>query len=81
MPFHWGIMCLFIGHLIAFAIPSGVLAWNSHPVRLLVLEVAALTFGLSVLWGLITLIARRVGSARIRSVSNYMDVVVVARYR
>lgn len=78
VPFHWGILFLFLGHLIAFLIPSGVLAWNSEPVRLLVLEVTAFIFGLSVLWGLIMLIARRLTSPRIRSVSNPMDVVIVA---
>lgn len=78
LPFHWGILSLFFGHLIAFLIPSGVLAWNSHPVRLLVLEVAAFIFGLSVLWGLGTLIFRRLTSPRIRSVTNPMDGVIVA---
>lgn len=77
MPFHWGIMFLFFGHLIAFLFPSGVLAWNSQPVRLLILEVTAFVFGLCVLFGLIMLVARRVTSPRIRSVSNYMDVVIV----
>jgi len=77
MPFHWGIMILFFGHLIAFLIPSGVLAWNSHPIRLLILEVSSFVFGLAVLWGLIMLIVRRLTSDRIRSVSNYMDFVVV----
>ena len=77
MPFHWGIMILFFGHLIAFLIPSGVLAWNSHPVRLLILEVTAFVFGLAVLWGLIMLIVRRLTSARIRSVTNYMDIVIL----
>jgi nitrate reductase gamma subunit len=77
VPFHWGIIFLFFGHLIAFLFPRGVLAWNSQPVRLLILEVTAFAFGLCVLWGLITLIVRRVSSARIRTVSNYMDVVIV----
>ena len=77
MPFHWGIMFLFFGHLAAFLIPNSVLAWNSHPVRLLVLEVTAFVFGLCVLWGLIMLFIRRITSPRIRSVSNYMDVVIV----
>ncbi len=77
MPFHWGILTLFFGHLIAFLIPSGVLAWNSEPVRLLILEVTAFTFGLSVLWGLITLATRRLSSARIRSVTNVMDIVIL----
>ena len=35
VPFHWGMLFLFFGHLIAFLIPSSVLLWNSHPVRLL----------------------------------------------
>ena len=78
VPFHWGIMFLFFGHLIAFLIPSGVLAWNSNPIRLLVLEVTAFIFGLCVLWGLIMLITRRLMSPRIRSVSNFMDVVIVS---
>ncbi|MFQ5569601.1 MAG: respiratory nitrate reductase subunit gamma [Rhodothermales bacterium] len=77
MPFHWGILFLFVGHLIAFVIPSGVLAWNSQPVRLLILEVAAFIFGLSVLWGLIMLTIRRFSSPRIRSVTNYMDIAIV----
>ena len=78
VPFHWGILFLFLGHLIAFLIPQSVLAWNSHPVRLLILEVTAFIFGLCVLGGLIMLIARRLTSPRIRSVSNYMDVVIVS---
>lgn len=76
LPFHWGLMMLFFGHLIAFLIPGSVLAWNSEPVRLLVLEVAAFAFGLSVLWGLINLLIRRFSSSRIRSVTQPMDVII-----
>jgi len=76
LPFHWGILSLFVGHLIAFLIPSAVLAWNSQPIRLLVLEVTAFIFALCVLWGLVMLIVRRLSSPRIRSVTNYMDVVI-----
>ncbi|HET7118444.1 MAG TPA: respiratory nitrate reductase subunit gamma, partial [Hanamia sp.] len=32
VPFHWGILFIFCGHLIAFSIPNAVLAWNSQPV-------------------------------------------------
>jgi nitrate reductase gamma subunit len=77
MPFHWGILFLFFGHLTAFLIPSAVLAWNSEPLRLLILEVTAFVFGLSVLLGLIMLIARRFSSARIRAVTSWMDVFIV----
>ena len=76
LPFHWGLMMLFFGRLIAFLIPGSVLAWNSDPVRLLVLEVAAFAFGLSVLWGLINLLIRRFSSSRIRSVTQPMDVII-----
>lgn len=76
LPFHWGLMMLFFGHLIAFLIPGSVLAWNSDPVRLLVLEVAAFAFGLSVLWGLINLLIRRFSSSKIRSVTQPMDIII-----
>ncbi|MBP9925025.1 MAG: respiratory nitrate reductase subunit gamma [Cyclobacteriaceae bacterium] len=76
VPFHWGMMFLFFGHLIAFLIPQSVLIWNSHPVRLLVLEVAAFAFGLSMLVGLVNLIYRRSTNDRIRVVSTWMDYVV-----
>lgn len=76
VPFHWGMLFLFFGHLIAFMIPSSVLAWNSHPVRLLVLEVCAFIFGLSMLIGLINFLYRRWTDKRVRAVTNYMDIIV-----
>ncbi|MEK6781947.1 MAG: respiratory nitrate reductase subunit gamma [Bacteroidota bacterium] len=76
VPFHWGMLFLFFGHLIAFLIPKGVLLWNSHPARLLILEVAAFAFGLSMLVGLANLIYRRWTNDRIRVVSSWMDHVV-----
>lgn len=78
VPFHYGLLFLFFGHLIAFLIPSSVLAWNSHPVRLLVLEISAFAFGLAVLWGLVVLVVRRLRSPRLRVVTSRMDAVVLA---
>src|SRR3989338_6363549 len=52
MAFHWGILVVFTGHLVTFLFPTATLAWNSNPVRLIVLEVLAFTFGLSILIGL-----------------------------
>lgn len=75
-PFHWGIMVLFFGHLIAFLIPSAILAWNEKPVRLYILEVTAFTFGIIALFGLTILIVRRVRTRRIRRVTTKMDVFV-----
>src|SRR5690606_11012341 len=52
--------------------------WNSHPVRLLVLEVAAFAFGLSMLVGLANLMYRRWTNDRIRMVTSWVDHVVEA---
>jgi len=75
-PFHWGLLYLFFGHLVAFLFPSSVLLWNSVSVRLLILEVAALAFGISALYGLTLLILRRVRNNRLIKVTNKMDIVV-----
>jgi len=76
VPFHWGLMFLFFGHLIAFLVPRGILAWNSHPVRLLILEISSLIFGITVLVGLIQLYTRRVTNERVRSQTTRMDIFV-----
>lgn len=75
-PFHWGLLFLFFGHLIAFLFPRSVLAWNNEPVRLIILEVTAFVFGISALLGLVLLIKRRLSSDRVQIVSNKMDMLV-----
>lgn len=76
-PFHWGIITLFFAHLIAFLIPRAVLAWNEKPLRLYILEIAALAFGIITLIGLAVLILRRLQVKRIRLVTTKMDVFVL----
>ncbi|HNO71037.1 MAG TPA: respiratory nitrate reductase subunit gamma [Bacteroidia bacterium] len=75
-PFHWGLFVLFFGHLIAFLFPRAVIAWNGQPVRLLILEIAAFSFGLCALLGVILLVNRRLTSRRVQIVTSKMDVVV-----
>ncbi len=75
-PFHWGMMMLFFGHLIAFLFPSSLLAWNGDPVRLLIIECASFGFGLMALWGLCAFVYRRIANPRIRIVTSKMDIVV-----
>jgi len=76
VPFHLGILIVFFGHLIAFLFPKTTLLWNSHPVRLIILEVSAFSFGICVFVGLVALFARRISNARVRRVTNGMDLVV-----
>lgn len=75
-PFHYGLLVLFFGHLLAFLFPSAVLAWNGEPLRLLILEFSSFAFGLAALAGLVLLIKRRLSNTRILIVSNKMDMLV-----
>lgn len=76
VPFHWGIMFLFFGHLIAFMFPKSILIMNSHPLRLFIIEVSAFMFGITVLIGLFNLFTRRMSNPRIRVVTNKMDITI-----
>ena len=75
-PFHWGLLILFFGHLIAFMFPSSLIAFNGHPVRLLILEISSFAFGLAALLGLALLIKRRLSTKALLVVTNKMDMVV-----
>ncbi len=76
VPFHLGILALLAGHLLAFLVPGGVLAWNRAPLRLLALEATGFAFGLLVLFGLGALLLRRLTNRRIRAVTTPMDLVL-----
>lgn len=76
VPFHWGVLFLFFGHLSALLFPNSVLAWNSQPVRLMILEISAFIFGISMLIGLVNLVIRRYTTTRIKMVTNRMDFVL-----
>ena len=75
-PFHWGLLVLLFGHLIAFLFPSALIAWNGAPVRLLILEFSSFVFALLALLGLVLLIKRRLTSKTLLVVTNKMDMVV-----
>jgi len=76
VPFHYGILVLLVGHLVGFLVPRGVLWWNSHPARLYILEITALTAGLLTLIGFVSLILRRLGDTKLRRVSTPADWVL-----
>lgn len=76
VPFHYGIITVLIGHLVAFLVPRQLLLWNSRPLRLYILEVSALAFGLLTLVGLLAIVVRRVNDAKLRKVTSAADWVV-----
>lgn len=78
VPFHYGILVVLGGHIVAFLIPRSILLWNSHPLRLYVLEISALAFGILALVGLIAAAARRLSNSKVRKVTSPVDAVLYA---
>ncbi|HUE73856.1 MAG TPA: respiratory nitrate reductase subunit gamma [Pirellulaceae bacterium] len=73
VPFHYGILVVLAGHIIAFLFPRELLLFNSRPLRLYILEVSALIFGLMTLIGLVASLARRATESKIRVVTGISD--------
>ena len=74
--FHWGILVVFLGHVVAFLFPEATLAWHSSAARLIADEIVIFTFGLSVLIGLSALFIRRISRPRLQVVTSRMDIVI-----
>jgi len=77
IPFHFGLIILFFGHLIAFLIPRSIILWNSNPLRLLFLEISSFIAAICVFIGLILLFIRRITDNRVKMVTNKMDIFIV----
>jgi nitrate reductase gamma subunit len=78
ISFHWGIVIILLGHLLALLFPRGLMLWNSVPVRLYLLELTGYGLGVWALAGLVILVWRRLSEGRIRAVSTWMDYLVLA---
>lgn len=78
VPFHYGVLVVIVGHVVAFAIPRTILAWNGHPVRLYILELSALICGMLALVGLIAAIWRRINNTKVRTVTTRPDWILLA---
>ena len=77
VPFHYGILAVIVGHVVAFAVPRAVLAWNGRPLRLYILEVSALICGILALVGLVSAIVRRIRNSKVRVVTTVPDWVLM----
>jgi nitrate reductase gamma subunit len=76
-PFHYGLLLVLLGHLVAIVLPGTVVWFNGVPVRLYVLEITGLALGLLAFIGLLALIHRRAATTRIRAVTSPMDLVLL----
>ncbi|MEJ2263573.1 MAG: respiratory nitrate reductase subunit gamma, partial [Anaerolineales bacterium] len=45
ISFHWGIVIILLGHLLALLFPKGLMLWNSVPIRLYLLELTGYGLG------------------------------------
>lgn len=77
ISFHYGIILVLLGHLLALLLPRGLLLWNSVPIRLYLLELTGIGLGIWALAGLLILVWRRLTEKRVRMVTSPMDVVVL----
>ncbi len=73
VPFHYGILVVLAGHIVAFMFPRELLLFNSKPIRLYILEVTGLVFGLMTLVGLVASTMRRATETKIRNMTSVSD--------
>ena len=73
VPFHYGILLVLAGHVVAFLFPRSLLAWNGVPWRLFILEGTALAAGLLTLFGIVQLLIRRATDRKTRRVTTVSD--------
>jgi nitrate reductase gamma subunit len=78
VSFHYGIVTVLTGHLIGWFLPRQVLAFNSRPLRLYVLEITGLAAALMTLVGLCSLLHRRVVLPKARRVTTVADWTIEA---
>ncbi len=78
VPFHYGILAVLGGHIVAWLLPGQVLAFNARPVRLYLLEITGLTLGLFALVGLVAAVVRRLRTSKVRVVTTLSDWILYA---
>ncbi len=77
IPFHYGIVLVLLGHLLAMVLPQDLRIWNDVPIRLYLAELTGLMLGIWALVGLVILLWRRVSEKRLRVLSTPMDYLVL----
>jgi nitrate reductase gamma subunit len=73
---HYGIITALTGHLVGLLVPQYVLAWNSRPLRLYILEISGLAFALMALVGLLGTLERRMRYSKARKVTSTADWII-----
>jgi len=72
VPFHVGIIAVFIAHLVAFIFPGFTFGGST----LVTMETVMLAFSIMAIVGLLLLFIRRITNERVRMVTNKMDIII-----
>jgi nitrate reductase gamma subunit len=78
VPFHFGILAVLTGHLVAFLAPALLTGWNLSLSRLYALEVFSLACGLLAAAGLAFALVRRASITPVRHTTTALDWIVMA---
>jgi nitrate reductase gamma subunit len=76
VPFHYGLLYVLAGHIVAFLFPKAILGWNAAPFRLLLLEVTGIAAAALALVGMVNIVVRRARVAKARVATTPLDWVV-----
>jgi nitrate reductase gamma subunit len=76
VPFHYGILFVLAGHVLALFLPRSILWWNAQPLRLFALEITGLGFAVLTLVGFVNLVLRRLRNSKARVVTTASDWVL-----
>ncbi len=74
---HYGIILVLLLHIFIILFPGAMLAWNSSSARLYAIEITGLALGFLALFGLLTVIYRRISNSRVRVVTSSWDILVL----
>lgn len=78
VPWHYTILLILLGHLLAFLFPEGWGAMLGRPLRLYMLEVTGMALGLATVVAVALLILRRATNDRVATVTSVVDWVLLA---
>ncbi len=77
ISFHYGVILVLLGHLLALLLPQDLRLWNDVPIRLYLVELTGLALGIWALVGLCILLWRRLSEKRLLKISTPMDFIVL----
>jgi nitrate reductase gamma subunit len=78
LPFHVGILVLFVGHLLPVLAPRLWSGLTAHPPFLYAVETVGVAAAVLAAFGLVVLLGRRITSGRLQVVTTLLDLTVAA---